>query len=675
MTTASAPLIEPNKLQGIAPTGHPDIFPETRLAIIACKNHLDVGFTGTAAKVIHDQINWMFPTAIDQNRRLRDEGLSFCWTVGSWLVWEALERKSGAALTTLEQGIAEGAIAWLATPFTTHTELMDEELVEAALGLSRQLDARFGCRTVTGKMTDVPGHTRGLVPLLARAGVSYLHIGVNHMSTKPEVPDLFRWRDPESGAEVVVAYSRSYARDIHLPGHQTALLFRMIGDNMEVPSMADVRSWFANARTAHPQAAVRAGRLDDFFTTLDPLRESLPILEQEIGDTWIHGGGTDPWKIQRFRELLRLRKDWLRARRLLPESKSYVRFSNALALVAEHTWSISIGPHLHDTVNWANADFARVRHRGPFRLCEASWQEQRDYLEDAVEALDPALAAEARQALHALSPCRPDLSAWNEGTPADGPLRLDPQTGAVLAWSLPHGAVQAPDGLGLFRYQTLSKADLDQFRADYNGRLADEAAVDFGKPGLPPDLAESRWWTPHCRSFWHREGGKHLLARLDFPAQAHRDYGTPSEVWLEIQADPTARTIDWTLTWFDKTATRLPEAFWFSFAPALPEGMAWHLLKLGREIDPATVVSKGGRALHATWGARARHPNGTSWHFDTPDAPLIAPGRPSLAQFTNEVPDSRAGLHVCLFNNLWGTNFPQWNGDDLRFRFRLTMDS
>ena len=54
---------------------------------------------------------------------------------------------------------------------------------------------------------------------------------------------------------------------------------------------------------------------------------------------------------------------------------------------------------------------------------------------------------------------------------------------------------------------------------------------------------------------------------------------------------------------------------------------------------------------------------------------LIAPGRPSLAQFTNEVPDSRAGLHVCLFNNLWGTNFPQWNGDDLRFRFRLTMDS
>jgi hypothetical protein len=32
------------------------------------------------------------------------------------------------------------------------------------------------------KMTDVPGHTRVIIPLLAQAGVKFLHIGVNHMS-------------------------------------------------------------------------------------------------------------------------------------------------------------------------------------------------------------------------------------------------------------------------------------------------------------------------------------------------------------------------------------------------------------------------------------------------------------------------------------------------------------
>ena len=56
-------------------------------------------------------------------------------------------------------------------------------------------------------MTDVPGHTRAIVPLLAEAGIRFLHIGVNPASTPPRVPSLFRWRDP-SGVEVMVMYQR-----------------------------------------------------------------------------------------------------------------------------------------------------------------------------------------------------------------------------------------------------------------------------------------------------------------------------------------------------------------------------------------------------------------------------------------------------------------------------------
>ena len=35
------------------------------------------------------------------------------------------------------------------------------------------------------------------------------------------------------------------------------------------------------------------------------------MVTDEIGDTWIHGIGSDPIKVSRYRELLRLRMEWL----------------------------------------------------------------------------------------------------------------------------------------------------------------------------------------------------------------------------------------------------------------------------------------------------------------------------------------------------------------------------
>ena len=121
------------------------------------------------------------------------------------MVWVALQRGSRAERSRLEQAIVAGDLAWHALPFTLHTELADAGLIESALGIAAELDVRFGRQTIAAKMTDVPGHTRALVPLLAAAGVQFLHIGVNPACPMPDVPPVFRWRSPD-GAEVVVAY-------------------------------------------------------------------------------------------------------------------------------------------------------------------------------------------------------------------------------------------------------------------------------------------------------------------------------------------------------------------------------------------------------------------------------------------------------------------------------------
>ena len=57
-------------------------------------------------------------------------------------------------------------------------------MIEGGLGFSADLDRRFGRKTIGCKMTDVPGHTRGIIAPLAAHGVTLLDIGVNAGSTR-----------------------------------------------------------------------------------------------------------------------------------------------------------------------------------------------------------------------------------------------------------------------------------------------------------------------------------------------------------------------------------------------------------------------------------------------------------------------------------------------------------
>lgn len=135
------------------------------------KTHLDVGFTDYAAVVVRNYFKKYIPAALRLARELRQSGSDrFIWTTGSWLIYEYLEQASSAERGQMEEAILAGDIAWHALPFTTHTELMDAELFRFGLSLSRTLDQRFGRHTIAAKWTDVPGHTRAIIPLLAEAG-------------------------------------------------------------------------------------------------------------------------------------------------------------------------------------------------------------------------------------------------------------------------------------------------------------------------------------------------------------------------------------------------------------------------------------------------------------------------------------------------------------------------
>ena len=141
------------------------------------------------------------------------------------------------------------------------------------------------------------------------------------------------------------------------------------------------------------------------------------MVSGEIGDTWIHGTGTDPGKVSQYRELLRLRRSWLAEGRLTIDSPVYRDFSRALLQVPEHTWGMDEKTHLADYVTYPAADFQAARSRANFRAFEASWDEQRGYVRRAVEALgEEGLGQEARAALRAIQPARQQTWDWTQAS-------------------------------------------------------------------------------------------------------------------------------------------------------------------------------------------------------------------------------------------------------------------
>ena len=227
----------------------------TQQVHLVFKTHLDVGFTSYASVVIQNYFNRHIPAALRLAREMREtgEGERFIWTTGSWLIYEYLEQASMSERKTMEEGILAGDIAWHALPFTTHTELMDADLFRFGLSLSNTLDARFGRKTIAAKMTDVPGHTRAIIPLLAEVGITFLHIGVNPGSTVPSIPGLFRWQDP-TGAEVMVMYESGYGDAAMIPGFDHCLAFGHTSDNIGPQTLRRCES--SVQRTAHPAARV-----------------------------------------------------------------------------------------------------------------------------------------------------------------------------------------------------------------------------------------------------------------------------------------------------------------------------------------------------------------------------------------------------------------------------------
>ncbi len=649
------------------------------------KTHLDIGFTDLAANVLGHYFERFIPKAMELARKTREGGGDrFVWTTGSFLVYQFMEQASPEERRLMEEAIQAGDIVWHGLPFTTHTELIDESLYRFGLGISQRLDKRFGKTTIAGKLTDVPGHTRSMVPLLAEAGIKFLHIGVNSASTPPDVPPLFVWKDP-SGAEVMVMYQKTYGDTMVLPGTEDAVAIKFTGDNRGPQTPEEIADVYRKVGELFPGAVVSASTFNECAKLVESVRNTLPVVTQELGDTWIHGVGTDPLKVGQYRALSRARRSWIASGALDAGSPTDMAFSLPLLMVAEHTWGMDVKSHLKDWVHYRTSDLLSVRDQPNFRLVESSWAEKRAYIGKAVSALgDTQLGKTAKELIQEFVPDEPELTGfWKAPDPAvlfhcgRFDIRFDPQTGGICRLQDTQSGrdwASADNPLALFGYQTFSQEDYDRFLTQYLTHQADWAIKDFSKPGIKAAGAAHRWVKPKMTALYNRddEDGSSFLVELSVPGADGGDTGCPKRLMLMVELPSASDApVSLDLRWFDKPPFRLPEAIWLSFSPKISRADGWVMQKMGRDVSPLDVVRNGNCKLHAIDRYVAYSDDHGRIEIQSLDAPLVAPGEPSLLDFNNRRPPMLKGMHFNLYNNVWGTNFPMWYEGDARFRFSL----
>lgn len=654
--------------------------------IVVHKTHLDIGFTDSAENVMHKYLETFIPGAVKTARECNKDGKrNFVWTVGSYLIERYL--REGSDPDMLIKAIEDGCIVWHGLPLTTHTELMDGRLFEYGLSISKGLDRRFGRHTVAAKMTDVPSHTHAMVPHLAKAGIKYLHIGINGSSKMVKLPPLCRLRYGDD--EVILDYAALYGASSVCGEY--AMEFAHTPDNSGPPSPESVAAEMERLQKKYPGAEITSGTMDEFAQVVLERRDELPVVTEELGDTWIHGVATDPYKTAAYYELLRLRDEWEKEEPEAVGTPRWQDFCDGLLMVTEHSWGRDVKRWLSDWRNWEKEDFYRARERDhitaedvmpageqlreftlkneptfvaglcSYKLMEESWAEQRGYIADAVAALPEKRRNKALERLETLRPKAPAACAkpTSERSFTIGKYSVSVDD---------DGTVHVGENrLGQLVYEVYSAKTVFDNLEKYNRDLEHTrvwAEGDFSKPGLDRvrDL-EDEVFTYSLTDL--EQDGDTLRLWLGAPKRAAEKYGAPRTAQITYTFGEDIRI---ELSWFDKDESRIPEGLFFGFDLGYGKGGPVRLEKLGLPIDPYKVREGGNRKLHASPLIE-----GGSGVIRSLHAPLVSVGGRHLYDENEDYGDPADGMWYLLHNNRWGTNFPLWYGENARFEFVISI--
>ena len=223
------------------------------------------------------------------------------------------------------------------------------------------------------------------------------------------------------------------------------------------------------------------------------------------------------------------------------------------------------------------------------------------------------------------------------------------------------------EGIFSYRYDRYGYDDINEYLRTYGYHFTTWGLQDYGRENYP--FCDHETCRPEYLGYERKEHG--LV--LEYAGKESADaYGDARKIRVEIELPKQGEEIFVTLHLENKQESPYVEAGSF-VVPFAGEQVQYRIRKGGVTLDPANdIVEKANHSLYCLdEGAAVMNAQMGLW-VESPDAPLLAIGDPGIYTYGPVFDrEKQPVLYFNLFNNMWGTNFPQWTGGDFTFRFRL----
>lgn len=348
-------------------------------------SHVDIGYTHVQTEV--EQKHWQYyKQVIDLARKTADypAGSAFKWNVEVlWAVDSYLKQASQQEKQEFIEAVKKGWIGLDALYGNELTALCRPEELVRLLDYARMLRRLYDVKIETAMITDVPGYTWGIVPILAKSGVKYFSVGPNRghrigytLSTWGDKP--FYWESP-SGRDSILCWvaGEGYSffhsgrldggrlfdylkrlGDSEYPYDMVQLRYSIGGDNGPPdPELSDfVKKW--NEKYAYPKLVV-ATTAEMFKEFERRYADKIPKFSGDFTPYWEDGAGSSAAETATNREaaerLVQAETLWAM---LNPTEYPAEQFQDAwrnVILYDEHTWGA------HCSISQPESDFTKAQ--------------------------------------------------------------------------------------------------------------------------------------------------------------------------------------------------------------------------------------------------------------------------------------------------------------------------
>jgi alpha-mannosidase len=348
-------------------------------------SHVDIGYTHVQTEV--ERKHWQYyKEVIDLARKTADypAGSAFKWNAEVlWAVESFLKQASPEDEQAFADAVKKGWIGLDALYGNELTALCRPEELVRLVDYARMLRRRFDVTIDTAMITDVPGYTWGIVPVLAQSGVKYFSVGPNRghrigytLSAWGDKP--FYWESP-SGSEKILCWvaGEGYSffhsgrldggrlfdylnrlGDSEYPYDMVQLRYSIGGDNGPPdPDLSDfVKKW--NEKYAYPRLIV-ATTTEMFKEFEQRYAGQLPTVRGDFTPYWEDGAGSSAAETAINREaaerLVQTETLWAM---LNPAGFPAEQFQEAwrnVILYDEHTWGA------HCSISQPESDFTKAQ--------------------------------------------------------------------------------------------------------------------------------------------------------------------------------------------------------------------------------------------------------------------------------------------------------------------------